>query len=110
MPRYPQSRPALISRIKATLIADMGGQCAECGITYNLTIDHPYGRDWVPRKVSSYQRWLRYRREYYQGLVRLLCAECNNRIRPNRNNKPQIPLTVTDPVLQTLLQDENEPF
>lgn len=82
MPANSKSRPQLIDRIRAELHADLGGECAECNSTVQLEIDHPYGRDWVPRKVNSYNRWLRYRREHAQGLIRLLCKECNERIRP----------------------------
>jgi hypothetical protein len=82
MSRDPKSRPHLIDRIREQLHSELGGECSECRSTTQLEIDHPWGRDWVPRQVSSYQRWLRYRREHQQGLVRLLCKECNERIRP----------------------------
>lgn len=84
MPANSKSRPQLIDRIRAELHADLGNECAECGSTHMLEIDHPWGRDWVPRRVASYNRWLRYRREHAQGLIRLLCKECNERIRPRR--------------------------
>lgn len=87
MPRSNQTRPRLISLIREQLFADLGHQCSvaeeqghECDGP--LEIDHPFGRDWTPRKVSSYGRWLRYRKEHQQGLIRLLCRYHNEVIRP----------------------------
>lgn len=80
---YP--RQALhIARIRARLFEELGNACAECGETMPLQIDHPYGRDWTPRALSSYQRWRRYEKEHEEGLIRLLCEDCNKRIRPRR--------------------------
>lgn len=85
MPRDSKSRPRLVDRIRAELHAALGGCCAECGSTDMLEIDHPLGRSYKPEKLSSYNRWLRYRREHAANLIRLLCKECNETIRPRAN-------------------------
>ena len=82
MPTDLKSRSRLANQQKAALIERLGGQCVECGSTDRLQIDHPYGRDWVPRKVSHYARVRRYLKEEAAGLIRLLCDDCNQRIRP----------------------------
>lgn len=95
-----QTTPLTPSAYRNTLLADrlrswlhhyLGGECAECGATSPLEIDHPWGRDWVPRKICRYRRHLRYKREALAGQVRLLCSDCNNRIRPNRQARPTEP-------------------
>jgi hypothetical protein len=73
-----------VQELRAQLFAMLGGRCEECDETVNLEIDHPWGRDWVPRKVASYNRNLRYLREAREGKVRLLCHDCNMTIRPVR--------------------------
>lgn len=90
MPSDSKSRPRLVDRIRAELFADLGGECAEADETCDgpLQIDHPYGRDWHPKRVSSYNRWLRYRREHQQGLIRLLCRYHNEIIRPKPTAAP----------------------
>lgn len=90
MPTDPKSRPRLIDRIRERIFADLGNECAasdeECDGP--LEIDHPFGRDWKPRETGSYNRWLRYRREHEQGLIRLLCKFHNNTIRPRPTAAP----------------------
>lgn len=92
MPSNSKTRPRLIAKIKTFLFYELGDECDECGDDSDLQIDHPWGRDWTPREVSSYERWLRYAREHQQGLIRLLCRDCNNRIRPvkNKEGKPML--------------------
>jgi hypothetical protein len=84
MPADSKSRPRLIARIQQQLFDELGGVCAEADECCSgpLQIDHPHGRDWQPRKVASYNRWLRYRREHQAGLIRLLCTYHNETIRP----------------------------
>lgn len=82
MPTDRTTIPRLVSRIRIQLFTELGWECAECGETSCLQIDHPFGRDWTPRRTNIYNRWLRYRREHEQGLVRLLCRDCNEHIRP----------------------------
>lgn len=67
----------LADRIRTWLHDYLGNECAECGATSPLEIDHPWGRSWSPRKLCRYRRWLRYRKEALAGQVRLLCADCN---------------------------------
>ena len=69
------------NKLREILVDAMGGKCAEPGCKYRgdkLHIDHPAGRDWEPRELSSHMRIKRYISEYNQGLVRLLCVKHNN--------------------------------
>jgi hypothetical protein len=75
-------RSHLASRLREWLYDYLGGACDACGERCNLEIDHPWGRDWTPRKLSRYRRHLRYKREALAGRVRLLCRECNSCYRP----------------------------
>ncbi len=75
-------RSALADRIREWLFEYLGGECDICGERCNLEIDHPWGRDWQPRRYSKYRRNLRYRREALAGEVRLLCREHNAAYRP----------------------------
>jgi hypothetical protein len=70
------------ARARLALIVSLGGKCALCASDYDLEIDHPFGRDWKPSRVEYSARISRYRREARAGLVRVLCASCNCRIRP----------------------------
>jgi hypothetical protein len=70
------------ARARLALIISLGGKCELCKSEYELEIDHPFGRDWKPSQVEYSARISRYRAEAKQGLVRVLCADCNCRIRP----------------------------
>jgi 5-methylcytosine-specific restriction endonuclease McrA len=65
-------------RAREALIQWLGGKCVLCGSQDQLQIDHPFGRDWSPRKIESSQRISRYRQEARLGLVRVLCWTCND--------------------------------
>ncbi len=78
----PQRIAARANALRAQLIHDLGGACAECGSTSDLEINHIYGRSWTPRKLTHYRRVLRYVREAREGLINVLCSECNKRYRP----------------------------
>lgn len=83
MPHDSKSRPRLASNLRKQLFNLLGWECSECGATDRpLEVDHPWGRDWKPSKMSHYNRNLRYLREAKAGLVRVLCCDCNQRIRP----------------------------
>lgn len=89
MPRDPHTRPALVARHRQRLFEMLGGECALCATDGDacdgpLEADHPFGRDWVPREVSSYQRNLRYLREAAEGKLRLLCRHHNQTVRPRK--------------------------
>lgn len=107
MPNDSRTRPALCASIRSSLLAIYGGACAQCGTpegeTY-LEINHIYGRDWKPSKLSSYQRWLRYFKEAQQGRINLLCPACNCTWKPRRNEQPP----GTCPRFEAWLR--NEPF
>lgn len=90
MPRDHLTRSRLVSAIRSRLFADLGSECSVCQSTYQLEIDHPWGRSYKPHRLASYNRWLRYRREHEAGLVRLLCKDCNSRIRP----MPRLPASL----------------
>lgn len=68
--------------LKAELIKRLGGKCVQCGSETMLEINHIYGRTWQPRKLTHYRRVLRYRKEAAEGLLNVLCEECNKVYRP----------------------------
>jgi len=80
----------LADRLRQQLFEMLGGCCAECGAVAPLEIDHPAGRDWKPRKMSRYRRHRIYAREADEGKVRLLCADCNKVILPQRSMSPPV--------------------
>jgi hypothetical protein len=87
MPSDPRTRPTLVQRTRAVIFEMLGHQCALAEVDGEscdgpLEIDHPHGRDWQPRKVSSYNRNRRYLREAQDGLVRLLCRHHNASVKP----------------------------
>ena len=86
---------------KAELIEALGSQCWACGSIVPLHIDHPYGRDWQPRKVCFYSRVLRYWKEHLEGKVRLLCKTCNDSRRFND-------VVLAHPHEQRLLAEPND--
>lgn len=72
------------NRRKAELIQAMGNCCWACGALAPLHIDHPFGRDYQPRKLSFSARVARYWREWTEGQrIRLLCESCNDSRRYN---------------------------
>lgn len=66
-------------RLKDSLIAQLGGRCAQCGAADNLTFDHIHGRTWSVRSVHASKRLRIYQREADQGLIQLLCLSCNSK-------------------------------
>lgn len=67
------------NKARSALINLMGARCwnPDCPSVAPLQIDHPHGRDWQPRTKSFSHRISIYRREWLEGKIRLLCAECN---------------------------------
>lgn len=65
-------------RVKTRLIESLGGECWACGARVDLEIDHPNGRDWSVRRAGLTWRVSKYQREAKEGLVRVLCRECNS--------------------------------
>lgn len=93
MPRDSKTRSRLIDTIRSHIFNDLGNCCAEAGDECDgpLQIDHPYGRFHWPKKphqISSYQRWLKYKSEHEQNLIRLLCRYHNETIRPRPTAAP----------------------
>lgn len=73
-------RSHLATRLREHLFNLLGPYCAECGCDLRSKaweVNHIYGRDWSPRRLSFYRRNLRYWREAQEGLVNLLCRPCN---------------------------------
>lgn len=68
---------AVYWRKREKLVAEMGGKCVGCGRTHLLEFDHIFGITWVAASVSSHQRLIRYRQEWKDGLLQLLCGPCN---------------------------------
>ena len=87
MPSDPRTRPRLVQRTREAIFDLIGRQCAMHDVDGEacdgpLEVDHPLGRDWVPRKVGSYERNRRYLKEALDGLLRPLCKHHNETIRP----------------------------
>lgn len=71
--------------LRGKLFEALGPACAECGCSLDgipWEVNHIYRREWQPRKLSKYRRNLRYWREAQEGLVNLMCRECNLAYRP----------------------------
>lgn len=100
MPRNKTTRTRLTQQARDLVWQLLGHECALQGVDDiecdgPLEVDHPHGRDWVPRRVSIYNRWRRYLREARMGLVRPLCKAHNERVRPARGRMPTA--TTLDP-------------
>lgn len=65
------------NRLRAKLIAILGGRCVECGTEENLEPDHLQPREWRARDVWAATRNLIYLREAKEGKVVLRCRSCN---------------------------------
>lgn len=102
MPHTPEARRLWriqrANAIRTQLIEQLGGECAECGSTENLQINHIYQRSWKPRTLTHYRRILRYRQEAADGLVNLLCESCNAVYRPlPLSARPTVATLATQP-------------
>jgi hypothetical protein len=65
-------------RLRAELIAYLGGKCVKCGTTDRLEFDHKGGdRDWEPTRVNQWTRMKLYWRDARAGKLRLLCKPHN---------------------------------
>ena len=110
MPLSAAATAARANALRAQLVHYLGGQCAACGATHDLQINHIYVRTWTPRRITHYRRTLRYWREAKAGLVNLLCSDCNSVYKP-------LPLPLPDPsslrsheVAATLHAAATDPF
>lgn len=103
MPADKKSRSRLTRLTRNKIFELIGDTCAlaeEDGEHCDgpLEVDHFAGRDWVPKKVSSYQRNRRYLKEALEGKVRALCKWHNKRVRPKRNTTAEDqPVTTMQP-------------
>lgn len=66
-------------RRRDALREKLGNRCAICGWKIGLEFDHPHGRSYEPRLLSSHTRIARYELDAAAGNLRLLCRECNAR-------------------------------
>lgn len=88
-------------RLREDLVQFLGGECALCGSTKRLEIDHPEGRNWSVTNFCGLTRVLRYWREYNEGVpLRCLCKKCNSRDGQARRH----------PTTQLQLELDNAPF
>ena len=83
MPESNYSRMAYTARYtrkRLDLIARMGGRCRSCGVDDPMTMEfHHIGpRTWQARRLDRCSRLRRYRRDFQNGAVVLLCAVCHN--------------------------------
>jgi hypothetical protein len=62
---------------RSRLLERLGGECAKCGATENLELDHPFGREWVARDKNRWVRMKLYWQDYESGNLRILCERCN---------------------------------
>src|SRR5262245_41851005 len=87
MPADKTTRIRLTQSTRDQVWAILGHECALAGIDGiecdgPLTVDHPYGRNYKPSKISCYNRWRRYLAEARANLIRPLCKAHNDRVRP----------------------------
>ena len=96
--RAPGERSRLADQVRTRLFELLGPTCGLCGCDLHgvaWEVNHLYRRDWVPRKRNRYDRNLRYWKEAQQGLVNVLCPDCNCIYRPVP--MPEVRDTVADP-------------
>ncbi|TWT51816.1 hypothetical protein KOR42_32890 [Thalassoglobus neptunius] len=67
----------------------MGGKCSQCESTEELEFHHLYQREWVASKTSRWSRQRQYEEEFDNGLLTLLCADCNKRAGKPSSPAPQ---------------------
>lgn len=89
-------------RIRLEVIFKLGAVCVKCGCKNieQLQIDHICGRDYSLGVLSSSARSSRYRREFSEGKLRVLCGKCNRSERKVSENGAFIP-TSTESLLLT---------
>ncbi len=71
-------RRKLYSARKAALVERLGGKCAQCGATTDLTFDHLLPRTWKSKDVHATKRLRLYAEEAERGEIQLLCGRCNS--------------------------------
>lgn len=70
-------------RARLKLIADLGGQCKQCGSLEDLHLDHLYPSQEIISSGNRRQEYSRrviiMRREKEAGILQVLCAKCNQK-------------------------------
>lgn len=74
-----ECRRRMYRRRRDALLALLSDSCELCGSTENLTIEHPEGRDYSIRELSSFQRVKKYLEEFMVGVkLAVRCLSCNS--------------------------------
>lgn len=84
MPSDSKTRTRLAAITRDRIFDIIGRECAQCGETTGLEVNHIYGRDYQPKRMSHYNRQRRYLKDALAGEVNALCRECNAAYRPVR--------------------------
>lgn len=98
-----KTQAARARALRQFIIQWLGDECAVCGARERLEVDHPAGISWNRSRVDALGRAWLYVWEADQGLVRVLCRQCNAQL-GHPEDAPQAP----EPTLWTALS--NEPF
>lgn len=87
-------------KLRDWLIEQLGGVCVQCGSTDDLQFDHidPQTRTWSCHGTGFKLSMLRYRRDYLNGLLQLLCGACNKQ---KGNKRPVILPVCKAPTVQS---------
>lgn len=91
--RTAADRAKNVADRRFALFMALGAMCVLCGEDDldELQFDHPFGRDYQPRDLSRWVRICRLEHEAKQGLIRVLCEDCNKRA-----GKPPSPFDYDD--------------
>lgn len=76
-----ERRKAGYRRQRIKLIVFLGGKCRQCGEDNpdKLEFNHLKERTWIANKTARWVRIARYWREAREGVIELLCGECNKK-------------------------------
>lgn len=91
-------------KMRAELLEKLGKWCVLCGEDdeEKLQFDHKFGRDYVPNKLSYRHRMTVYKREEAKGLIRVLCEDCNLKVRKKNDNGQFVPTAADVPLTENI--------